>query len=437
LLTPYGGDNLGDGAIQEAIIYNIGRRLAGVQLFGITVLPAETEKRHGIPCFALTGLPIRHYVPPPPLRKDFLNQVLVDRYDTLRTLKTRIKSNRFFNALIKIFYTKPMKAIRIIIKVPAEFTLISKSIKLLSDCDLLIAAGGGQLDDYWGGAWGHPFSLCKWALIAKLTKTRFVFLSVGRCDLESKLSYYFIKWALKLADYRSYRDPLSKQLLANMSFTQNDPIFPDLAFSYDFQGHSNGDTKKHPSKKIIFGLSPIAYLSSWWPKQNSLVYSSYLQVLKEIILELLTNDIMINIFTTDSPDIYAIEDLFNLLKKQSVDPSDSRIKEVKTRSVKELVTLISTVDIVMASRLHGIIISHCLKKPVLALSYDKKVNTHMAAMEQLQYCYAITQELDSKKIVAGYYDMVKNKDCIAQGIGSKITDYRHLLSRQYNNILAN
>ena len=53
LLDHMGYGNLGDAAIQEAVITNIKKRLPNAQLVGFSLIPDDTMKRHGIPCHPL------------------------------------------------------------------------------------------------------------------------------------------------------------------------------------------------------------------------------------------------------------------------------------------------------------------------------------------------------------------------------------------------
>ena len=61
LLTPHTGGNLGDAAIQDALIYNIHKRLPQAEIWGFTLYPADTEKRHHIRAYPLTSLSLPFY----------------------------------------------------------------------------------------------------------------------------------------------------------------------------------------------------------------------------------------------------------------------------------------------------------------------------------------------------------------------------------------
>ena len=61
LLTPYDGGNLGDAAIQEALIGNFRKHDPQVQLYGITLHPESTSARHHIPCYPLAAISRPYY----------------------------------------------------------------------------------------------------------------------------------------------------------------------------------------------------------------------------------------------------------------------------------------------------------------------------------------------------------------------------------------
>ena len=53
LLHHVGGGNLGDDATQDAVMQNIRDRWPDAVLIGLSMNPADTEKRHGIPSYAI------------------------------------------------------------------------------------------------------------------------------------------------------------------------------------------------------------------------------------------------------------------------------------------------------------------------------------------------------------------------------------------------
>ena len=97
---------------------------------------------------------------------------------------------------------------------------------------MLIIPGTGLLTDAYGlSGWG-PYNLFKWSLIAKLRGCEVLFVSVGAGPIYSTLGRYFVKSALSMADFRSYRDDASMAYLKRIGFrTNGDRVYPDLVFS--------------------------------------------------------------------------------------------------------------------------------------------------------------------------------------------------------------
>ena len=108
-----------------------------------------------------------------------------------------------------------------------------RAYKYLKDFDILIVSGGGQLDDHcFGGRWGYPFTILLWGILAKLCDVQYFIVSVGAGPLDFWKSRLFIKYALPLAQYRSYRDEDAKRYIKEVvGFHENDPVYPDLANS--------------------------------------------------------------------------------------------------------------------------------------------------------------------------------------------------------------
>ncbi len=63
LISPYTGGNLGNAAIISAMIANIRKRIASVEIVGITLNPDDTRRRHGIQAFPITAVSRSNYSP--------------------------------------------------------------------------------------------------------------------------------------------------------------------------------------------------------------------------------------------------------------------------------------------------------------------------------------------------------------------------------------
>jgi polysaccharide pyruvyl transferase WcaK-like protein len=305
--------------------------------------------------------------------------------------------------------------------------------RLLGETDFLVMSGGGQIDDFWGGAFGQPYALFKWAALARFTRIPVVFLSVGVCSLRSRLSRRFAFWALRLAVYRSYRDHGSKQLLHDAAFTRADPECPDIAFSHP-RGRQLAVSSSRPARSsLVVGISPIIYLSSHgWPEQDLAVYERYLQTLGQFVAEVLGAGHNVVLFVSATQDHFAVKDLQGKLRLMpGGDSWGDRLRESTPSSAGELLDAIDRMDLVVASRLHGVILSHVMGKPVLALSYDRKVDAHMEAMGQRRFCLDL-HDFTLNQLRDGFADIAMELPAISAVIRSSLDEFRKKLDLQYH-----
>jgi polysaccharide pyruvyl transferase WcaK-like protein len=428
LLTPYTGGNLGDGAIQEAVIAHIRKRYPDADLFGFTLNPKATENLHRIPCFPLNALQFRHRT-----GRSGTKPEETDHEEIEKSPPGNVPNKRgIVSAVSKIF--KPVNRLgQGVWYLLTELKLIWEGYRILRKADLLIVSGGGQIDDYWGGPWMQPYSLFKWGWIAKSTRTAYAFLSVGMCGLQSSLSRWFIRQALLLADYRSYRDQLSKKLLKEFSFTQNDPVVPDLAFSYEFQ--EGGEDVHSRSTERVVGLSPISYIPPRQPSHRTYEdHCHYLETLAAFASFLVGQKYSVVFFWSERSDQRDIKKIREMVDRETPSSFKENIRSADIETVKDLMSVLSQCDYVVASRLHSVLLAHLLSKPVLAISYDRKVATHMEDLHQTEYCLDI-QGITQEDLQSRFLEMTTKKEKIVSGIAAQLGGFQGTLNRQYDQVL--
>lgn len=437
LLTPYTGSNLGDAAIQDAVIDNIRTRYPEAIIYMISINPLATTQLHHVPSFPITPFGVSSYAHGPSIAKTYKNTRDIPASINRGMLNTIKKIVRSVPLLYQFLTLTKKPIIRILIapkQIYQEIIHAAKSYKFLKGIDLLIVSGGGQLDDYWGGPWGHPYALLKWGLIAKARGSNYIFLSVGTCAIESKLSAIFIKQALRLADYRSYRDNTSKELLNRISFTRNDFVYPDLVFSY-----INCAMRKRqcasPGGKVV-GISPIAYHSGCgWFKNDIAAYERYLNTIINFISTLLYNEYSVILFSTEEVDRNRFGDIINGLKKVNKHDIAGKIICAHTDTPEKLFNYLCNLNYVVASRLHGILLSNLCCLPAIAISYDRKVDTYMADAGLQDYLLTI-DDIDINLLLKKFDSLTRNSKSIKSSLMTNNRNNFSELKRQFDFVLG-
>lgn len=372
LLDHMGYGNLGDAATQEAVIANIKKRLPNARLIAFSLVPEDTTKRHGIPCF-----PILRWAPS-------LEQVgnQGDRPADKRFLKSRLKS-ALKNSRIFYAWAKPaLESVR-------EVLFWMRSYRAVRSLDLLIISGGGQLSELWHGPWSHPYTIFKFSLLSKLAGKKLYILNVGAGPLKHSLSRFFVKCVVELADYRSFRDQESEDLIRSVGVKSETHVYPDSAYALEVGDHLRS-TDRSNSKPTV-GLNLIPYCDPRvWPRKDAAVYDEYLAKLTRFSARLLELGYDLRVFTTEmSLDQPAMEDLKTRLLSKFSPQLVNRVFPPASWGVQDVLEQMSEFDFIVTSKFHGIIFSHLLRKPVIALSYHRKMDVVMQAVGQARYCASI------------------------------------------------
>jgi polysaccharide pyruvyl transferase WcaK-like protein len=420
LLSPWSGGNLGNSAIISAVIFNLSKRIPGLQFVGLTLNTEQTNRRYGIEAFPLAAVSRDCYgqhgsgsdtVKPGTLRgmrvKEWLKRIPL--------IGGLLRSARMWSREI------------------AHIITASRVVRRL---DGVIIPGGGALDEFWGGPWGHPWSLAKWSILSRISRVPLLFVSVGKCSLERPMSRSLTRIALRLAAYRSYRDPESKIAVQSLITAPDDPVFPDLAFSYPVRfAHQSGRSQSRHGRLLV-GVSPIAYCDPRvWPVKDRGRYTAYVERLAEIVKWLLAQGHQLVFFATDSPDVATIEDLLaSVSPKPKHSDSISILPSPVEQGLDQHLERIAKADLVIASRLHGIILSHLVAVPTLAISYDPKVDVQMRISKQTDYCLNIdTLKFDT--FVERFETMKAARSRESAHLRSTALLFRQRLDSQYDQIL--
>jgi|CXWL01.1.fsa_nt_gi polysaccharide pyruvyl transferase WcaK-like protein len=417
LLGPWGSGNLGDAAIQDAVMFNIKQRLPEVALVGFSHNPQDTLERHGLACFPINR------------RSNYRNVVSSNR--TARPWGDFPDGFMRLLALIEIPTKKLRAVVWILRELISEVAFLIRSYGILKRVNLLIISGGGQLDDYYGGAWGHPYTLFCWMVLTRLTGTRLVVLSVGECQMEAGLTKWFLKKVLGSANYVSFRDQGSKDAILSIGMGREGPVVPDLAFSLPI---ANNVRSSHGLiHQPAIGISPISAFA--WQKERDADYEQYLLQLVMVVEWLTQENYRVVFFCSQKKmDYPVVQELRGLLHERGLS-REHLISERETPSVQDLLSCIQAMDLVVASRLHGVLLSHVMSKPVIAVSYHRKVRRHMEDIGQAHNCLDV-QEFDIESFRERFRGAYSSRQLISQHIRKTISEYTVNLNRQYDLVLG-
>jgi polysaccharide pyruvyl transferase WcaK-like protein len=400
----FGGSNLGNDSTLEAILYHLHRVVPDAEFSCVCTGPESVAKAYGI-----RAVPCRSALVKP------------------RTIHNR--ASRW--------------AYRLAVSVPVEIYRWLKGIKTLWGSDALIIPGTGLLTDAHSLLdWG-PYDMFRWSVTAKVCGCKLLFVSVGAGPIYSRLGRFFIKAALTIADFRSYRDQSTEKCLEEIGFQNvNDKVYPDLAFSLPQAAIPTSN--KSSERKLVVGLGVMAFAGRYSVEKlddfndrmaTDTIYATYLDTLVGFMNWLLARGYNVRLLIGDIVDKDALQKFRSLLMERFPTCDSERVIDESVESVEDLLSQIAATDFVVATRFHNVLLSLLLNKPVLSISFHHKCSSLMSEMGISEYCQDIEQ-LNTDKLVGQFRLLEKNAASLKHMLREKVSNRRRALDDQFSLIFA-
>jgi polysaccharide pyruvyl transferase WcaK-like protein len=424
----YGNENLGDESIIEATIANIRERQPDTEVVCFSLNPPDTEMRYGVRTHPV---------------------ILTDEYTSRRSEMTHEQANsdvpvpepgtpvehtglRSLIKRIPIIY--PL--LRSIVNLPGALSDIWQELKFLHasrrhllGMDLLVFAGSNQFLDNFGGVWGFPYNVLKWTLLARISGVKVAFVSVGAGPLFARTSRAMIRIAVSMADYVSYRDESSRQLI-DADKSRGRHVCPDLAFSLPIEVER--ESLRDPP---VIGINAMAvFHSKYWFIKDQDRYRQYVSQLKDIALFAREHGYGFFLFANQPRDEAVIDDVLDLLAAEGIDRQSLDANVRRSTSLAEYIHNLFDADVIVATRFHGTVLALLAERPVLGLCYYWKAARLLEDMGQADYALDL-DSLSSADIKNRLSDLIgKRREVVAQ-IRERKQTYADMLDSQYDDVL--
>ena len=432
ILGHYGNQNLGDEAIIQAVMQNLRNFLPDVELIGFSINPEDTCVRHNVPAY-----PIRRRVQQRSatgLSSLTASAPSVSKPPAKRTLKGIIKTIPVVKTVAKAGIDTLSK-LKVCVQ---EIHFLGEGFKQLSTVDALLVAGSNQFLDNFGGPWGFPYTLLKWSVLARISGTQLFFLSVGAGPLSQRLSFRFIRWALKFSSYTSLRDFSSQYLLREkIGYSGPLEVAPDLAHSLQKQHiiPSPLPASRKTGDLPAVGINPMPVFDSrYWCDPVEDKYWLYVNKLADFSQRLLMDGYPLFFFPTQEKDNNVITDILDILDENGLLKAPRKEYVLQNSSVDELLANIAACDIIVPTRFHGTVLSLLLEKPMLGICYYQKATELLSASGQAQFAYD-HETFTSDMLWDGFSALTGDLASVSEQIRSKNEEYVFALNKQYQHIV--
>jgi polysaccharide pyruvyl transferase WcaK-like protein len=419
----YHGGNIGDELVVRTIVTAIRRRLPRARILGISMSPADTRERHGIDAY--------------PINPDSAAAPTAAAIRAKTPARPRPPRSGVRGALKRIPGVAGLRALpRRLGAVSREPAFLWRSYRALRDVDRIVVAGSGQLLDEWRGPWLHPYTTFRWALLARLARVPVAYPSVGAGPIDAKLSAFFIRSAVRSADFVSVRDAHSGDVLRSIGLDRPFRVCPDMGYALPDELLQGGaSSAPAPGEGPVVGLNAMAHQDPrYWPRGDARRYEAYLDKLTAFTRWLLDEGYTVRMFSSQPrSDSRVVDDLVRLLRETGeVGPERFQVMLGDIQTVDELVGVICGCDRIVAARYHSVLLPLLLDIPVVGLAYNPKTSELLAGAGRPEQCLDI-DAFDVESLVAAFRDLSRAEEPEARAaLRERVAEHRTSVEEQFD-----
>jgi polysaccharide pyruvyl transferase WcaK-like protein len=297
--------------------------------------------------------------------------------------------------------------------------------------DIVIVPGAGVLETTSPAGtrpWGLPYGLLALGVAARLAGTRLAYVGVGANRTRSAATRWVLARAAQLADYRSYRDQLSREAVRSMGVdVSTDRVYTDLAFAL---AESPGAGKKNADGRVV-GVGLMNYRGSGDDRHRAdQLHATYVRAMKRLVDTFLEEGWQVRLFTGDREDEAVVRKVVAYAHARR--PEAPLVAE-QVSSMAELMDVIAAVDVVVASRYHNVLGALMLAVPTLSVSYAEKNDVLMADMGMAEFCHPAAA-LDHAGLAAQFRELVRRREELSATLVAANRERAELVIRQLDDL---
>ncbi len=287
---------------------------------------------------------------------------------------------------------------------------VKKVVQAIKSCDILISGGGSLLQDstskksivyYLGIMW-----------IAQFFKKKVFIYSQGIGPIGSRINRFLIKKTLNKIKYIVVRDDQSKELLCEIGVESThinvtaDPVIrvkkaePETGIRILKEEGFVKDPEKMTVGFALRGLKIKGNFIEEICKASKLILADYNAEIVFIPFH----------FKEDMPAI-------NEIKKEL---GDSVFYIENKYLTEEMLSLIGNMDVLVGVRLHSLIHAAIMDVPMIAISYDPKINSFMHSLGMKALCSIY--DFQSEFLMDEFANVLNHKDTIREKVYGHIKE---------------
>ena len=312
---------------------------------------------------------------------------------------------------------------------------LPRFLKYLLTSKIIFFGGGSIIKELYASVGRNPYStllmiLATVTFAKQIARKKVVMSNIGVGPLMTPRGEMLARWILNQVDFLSVRDEKSHRTALKLGLSPlKVNLVPDAVFANPPEVFVPNPKLLLPSEKIRIALNlnyDIEKPEAWEPFQANLA-----EALTQIHAET-----PIEIHALPMQSKFKANDDLSILKGFS-----KRVPEIPfilhdPQTAQEAAEIIASVDMVLAERLHTLVISSILGKPFYGLVYDVKVQELVDYLGMEKYARNINAAFCSEDLTAGIRSVLSAYNEIGMHLIERSTLLRMKLGRYFDDLKA-
>ncbi|WP_313238110.1 polysaccharide pyruvyl transferase family protein [Sporosarcina ureae] len=265
--------------------------------------------------------------------------------------------------------------------------------KKIQNVDVLVIGGGNMIFDK-DKFTNSAMRFNQFVSLGKESNVKIFAISIGIGPFQTVQQAKKAVTALGKCDYITFRDQKSYDIYAKYSssldnvFVSVDPVF---SLPYVLE--------KKKNKKLVIGVNIFnSKLIGDSMKEYKRFIDSYIKLINKLTGSL---DVTVILFSTDLKDYDSVREVYSHFDE------NFNVELYEINGYNSLIDLYQNINLLIAARMHSLIIAFTQRVPIIGLSWQQKVD-------------AFFEIIDSKESVFKYNEIEKNIEMIIQLTKTKL-----------------
>nr|WP_206325311.1 MULTISPECIES: polysaccharide pyruvyl transferase family protein [unclassified Streptomyces] len=285
--------------------------------------------------------------------------------------------------------------------------------------DLVIVPGMGVLEATLPlRPWGFPYSLFLLCASGRLLRTPVALVGVGADAIAERPTRVLVRWAARLAAYRSYRDGLSRDAMRAMGVdTTGDPVHPDLAFALP------APPRGAPPGPVCVGVMDFHGGNDDRARAGE-IHRRYVGETIRFVRALVAEGRRVRLLTGDARDATVVAAILDAVGSPLVTAAEAD-------SLADLMAETAAAEAVVATRYHNLVCALRTGTPTLALSYAAKSDALMEEMGLGAYQHP-AREVDADRLLGLFRELEKHAAEVRRTLAERNGDVADRLDAHFD-----